>query len=217
MHRHKSVAAAALFVLAQPFGAADSFAQHAPATRGAHAMSATAAPAADRHQAPAPHTLGGPFELMDHTGQKVTDATYAGKWRLMFFGFAACREACPDALLTLTHALDRMGADADRIQPLFVDVGMGEPDPKGLANLLGNFHPSIVGLTGTRAQTFDVVRKFRVRREYSMNNYSSKETGRRLNHTTHFFLVDPEGSTQAYFSHRLTPEQMIAAIRRHLT
>ncbi len=165
---------------------------------------------------PRPQTIGRPFELMDHTGKTVTNASYPGKWLVLFFGFAGCREACPTGLDNLSAAMDALGSDADQIQPLFVDVSMEKPDIAGLAQFVSNFHPKLVGLTGTRAQTFAVVRDFKVRRSYAMMNYSSKETGPRLNHTTYFFLVDPEGVTRAYFYHNIAPEEMAETISSHL-
>ncbi|GEO17693.1 hypothetical protein MAE02_53890 [Microvirga aerophila] len=112
--------------------------------------------------------------------------------------------------------MDALGPDTDEVQPLFVDVSMEKPDIAGLAQFVSNFHPKLVGLTGTRAQTFAVVRDFKVRREYAMTNYSTKETGPRLNHTSYFYLVDPEGVTRAYFYHNLSPERMALTMRLHL-
>lgn len=169
-----------------------------------------------RKDPPAPQSLGGPFELMDHTGRPVTQASYPGQWLLINFGFTGCREACPTGLVNMTAALDQLGPHADRIQPLFIDFSMEEPDVQGLAQFVENFHPRLIGLTGTRKQTFDVVRAFKVRREYAMTNYSRKETGPRINHTTYFYLVDPQGVTRAYFYHDLAPEEMAATMRRHV-
>ena len=169
-----------------------------------------------RRDPPPPHTLGGSFELMDHTGNAVTSSSYPGKWLLINFGYTGCREACPTGLVNMAAALDALGPDAERIQPLFIDVSMEEPDIKGLAQFVGNFHPRLIGLTGTRKQTFDVVRAFKVRREYAMTNYSAKETGPRINHTTYLYLVDPQGVTRAYFYHDLAPEGMAATMRSHL-
>jgi protein SCO1/2 len=165
---------------------------------------------------PPPQTLGKPFELMDHNGRTVTNASYPGKWLVVFFGFAGCRESCPIGLDAIGTALDALGPNADKVQPLFVDVSMDEPDLAGLKQFVGNFDPRIIGLTGTRAQTFAVVRDFKVRREYAMMNYSAKETGPRLNHTSYFYLVDPQGVTRAYFYHNLEPEKMAETIGLHL-
>lgn len=163
-----------------------------------------------------PQSLGGAYELTDHTGRAVTDKTFHGRWVIYFFGYTSCREACPLGLEHITQALDAMGADADKIQPVFVDIGMEPPDQKGLAQFLKNFHPRLVGLAGTRAQTFDIVRLYKIRREYMATNYSKKEFGPRIDHTSYFFLADPEGNTRGYFHHALPPDQMVAFIRQHL-
>ena len=163
-----------------------------------------------------PESYGGPFELTDHNGRTVTDKTFHGKWSLYFFGYTGCREACPLGLENITQSLELLGPEAKNIQPLFIDVGMEAPDRKGLAQFVANFHPSILGLAGTRAQTFDIVRHYKIRREYMGTNYSKKEFGPQIDHTTYIFLVDPAGKTRGYYHHALTPAQMADFIREHL-
>jgi protein SCO1 len=168
------------------------------------------------YQPPAPETLGGPFELTDFNGGTVTDATFRGKWALYFFGFVGCREACPLGLDKMTLALQELGETGEKIQPIFVDIDFAEPDPKGLKQFLSHFHPRLIGLTGNRKQVFHVLRGFKVRRDMGHNGYGKKETGPRIDHSTHFYLVDPQGRTKAYFYHNLTPAEMVAFLRRHI-
>jgi protein SCO1 len=168
------------------------------------------------YQPPAPETLGGPFELTDFNGRTVTDATFRGKWPLYFFGFVGCREACPLGLDKITLALQDLGDVGEQIQPIFVDIDFAEPDPKGLKQFLSHFHPRLIGLTGDRKQIFHVLRGFKVRRDMGHSGYGKKETGPRIDHSTHFYLVDPQGRTKAYFYHNLTPAEMVAFLRRHI-
>ena len=168
------------------------------------------------YKPPPPETLGGPYELMDFNGRTVTDQTFRGRWALYFFGFAGCREACPVGLDKMALALAELGEFGDRIQPIFVDIDFAAPDPKGLKQFLSNFHPRLLGLTGDRKQVFDIVRAYKIRREVGHASYGKKETGARINHSTHFFLVDPDGRTRGYFYHTLTPPEMAAFIRRHI-
>jgi protein SCO1/2 len=178
----------------------------------------TASPQMYYKEPPPPHTLGKPFDLLDHDGKTVTNASYPGKWLVMFFGFTGCRESCPVGLDALGAALDALGSEADKVQPLFVDVSLEEPDFIGLKQFVSNFHPKFVGLTGTRAQNFTVVRDFKVRREYGrmMMVRGTKETGMRMNHTSYFYIVDPKGVTRGYFLHDLPPEKMAETIEAHL-
>jgi cytochrome oxidase Cu insertion factor (SCO1/SenC/PrrC family) len=170
------------------------------------------------YEAPPPSTLGGPFSLTDHSGRPVTDQTFRGQWMLIFFGFSACREACPTALQNMALVLDALGKDADKIQPLYVDFDFVAPDLATLAQFVSNFHPRLLGLTGTRKQMFSIVKQFRVRRDFNHKGkgYSQKETGPRINHTTYFYLVGPDGVTRSYFYHNLPPAEMAARIRRQM-
>lgn len=165
------------------------------------------------YKAPEPHTLGGAFELVDHSGKTVTQAAWPGKTMVLFFGYAGCRESCPTALDNLTRALELMGQDAAKVQPLFVDIDMQGPDLKALAQFVSNFHPSIVGLTGSRKQVFHMLRLYKVRREYGHGGMSKRETGPRIDHTTYVFVVGSNGVAKRYFYHNLPPEQMAQHIR----
>lgn len=168
------------------------------------------------YRGPDPATLGGDWDLVDHDGNPVTSKTWRGEWMMVFFGFAGCREICPGALMTMAEALDLMGEEGAAIQPLFIDFSMEEPDYLGLKQFIGNFHPRLIGLTGDRRQTFEVVRKFKVRREYAMTNFSSKETGVRINHTSYVYVINPEGRTSGYFIEALPAQEWVKELHYHM-
>ncbi|MGC2408586.1 MAG: SCO family protein [Methyloceanibacter sp.] len=52
----------------------------------------------------------------------VTDATYRGKWLLVFFGYTFCPDICPTTLMEIAGALEKFGPDATRLQPIFITV-----------------------------------------------------------------------------------------------
>ncbi len=39
--------------------------------------------------------VGGPFDLIDHTGQRRTDADFRGKLVVIYFGYTHCPDVCP--------------------------------------------------------------------------------------------------------------------------
>ena len=59
------------------------------------------------------------FSLIDHTGQEVTQADYADRWQLVFFGFTNCPDVCPTTLAYMASVLDLLGKDADQVAPIF--------------------------------------------------------------------------------------------------
>lgn len=159
--------------------------------------------------------LGGPFSMTAHNGQTITQDSFPGKWIVLTFGFPGCRESCPIALDSLSRALELMGPEADQLQTLFVDISMDrKPDHKAMAQFVSNFHESILGLGGTRAQVFTMVRNYKVRREYGHVMVSDRETGPRIDHSTYVFMIDPQRRTRSYFYHDLPAEKMVEQIRK---
>lgn len=111
----------------------------------------TAAPAADPPLKGA--RLGGAFALTDQNGQRVTERSYAGKYRLIYFGYTYCPDVCPVDMRVLGAGLRRFeerdpGAGA-KVQPIFVTVDPARDTPPVLREFVANFHPRFVGLTGT--------------------------------------------------------------------
>jgi protein SCO1/2 len=57
--------------------------------------------------------LGGPFVLVDHRGGPVTDASYRGQFKLLYFGFTHCPDICPSELVKVVCHL---------YYPVFVNI-----------------------------------------------------------------------------------------------
>ena len=67
-------------------------------------------------------SVGGPFELIDHTGKTRTDADFRGKLLLVYFGYTYCPDVCPTDLLQISLAVDKLDAAGVDVQPLFISV-----------------------------------------------------------------------------------------------
>ncbi len=61
-------------------------------------------------------SIGGPFELVDQDGIRVTDKTFAGKPSVIFFGYTSCPDVCPTTLFNLSTWLKAIGPDADKLK-----------------------------------------------------------------------------------------------------
>ena len=54
--------------------------------------------------------VGGPFELVNQDGERVTQDTFKGKWMLIYFGYTYCPDICPNELKKMTRLMNEIGA-----------------------------------------------------------------------------------------------------------
>jgi protein SCO1/2 len=135
--------------------------------------------------------IGGPFTLVSTNGDNVTDQTYRGKWLLIFFGYTFCPDVCPTALNNISVALEKLGADADKLQPLFVTVDPHRDTREVMAEYLKSFDSRIIGLTGPQDQIDRVIKEYRI---YVASQKSDSGDGNYfVSHSAYLYLMDPQG------------------------
>ena len=154
--------------------------------------------------------VGGSFQLLDHHGRAVTEASYHGGFALLFFGFTHCRVVCPRALAKLSGVLDALGPTADRIQPLYITVDPERDTPEVMRAFLQSW-PRFTGLTGSRQQIDEAKRAFRVFAERAAD--PDDKDGYAVPHTAISYLLDPAGDVVAHFTDALPPDEMIARLK----
>ncbi len=86
--------------------------------------------------------VGGPFSLVNHRGERVSQDTFKGKPTAYFFGFTHCPEVCPTTLFEMTQHLKELGPDADRLNVVFVTVDPERDTPELLRTYLESFDPA---------------------------------------------------------------------------
>jgi len=142
-------------------------------------------------------TFGRDFALTDPAGQPRTLADYRGKAVAVFFGYTQCPDVCPTTLAALAEATRSLGADADKVQVVFVTV---DPD-RDTAALLGQyvpaFDPRFVGLRGDAAATERVAREFKVIYQKVPGTTPDRYT---MDHSAGVFLFDRAGRLRVYES-----------------
>jgi cytochrome oxidase Cu insertion factor (SCO1/SenC/PrrC family) len=158
-------------------------------------------------------SVGGPFELTDHTGRARTDADFRGKLLLIYFGFTHCPDACPTELLSISLALERLGRAADAVQPLFITVDPQRDTPAVLADYVSSFHPRLVGLTGEPAAIKAVARAYKT---YFARSAGGSADNYSIDHMGFIYVVGPDGRYRGFLPPQLAPDQIAEAIRPQL-
>ena len=159
--------------------------------------------------------IGGPFTLTDQDGRPATDRDFAGRYRIMYFGFTHCPDVCPTDLAVLGQALRRFEASdperAARVVPIFVSVDPARDTPAVLRDYVAAFHPRLVGLTGTPAQIAETVRRYGA---YSAAEPKSADGGYNVNHSRVAELIGPRGEPIALLSYDKGAEAVAAELDR---
>jgi len=163
-----------------------------------------------------PISFGGPFSLIDQKGQQVTDKDFRGRFLLVFFGYTTCPDICPTNLQTMADALDKLGGAGDRVQPVFISVDPDRDRPQVLADYVSNFHPRLIGLTGSEQQVSAVARAYRIHRG-KIKLPDMKDGDYLVTHTPTTFLMGPDGKFLTLFPHDSDVGTMVKALGRYLT
>ena len=147
------------------------------------------------------------FSLTNHHGESVTEKDFLGNLLLVFFGYSHCPDICPMNLSIIRDALERLGPEGTKVQPLFITLDPVRDTEEKLGPFLSHFHERLLGLTGTQKQIRSVAESFFVRYKLSTEKDHDYYL---IDHTAATYLVDDSGQGLAIFQHN-TPSAEIAS------
>ena len=173
-------------------------------------------PAAPPQRAPLEGArIGGPFALEDQDGRAVTDRTFAGKYRLMYFGYTFCPDVCPQDMANVGAGLKLLersdAALAEQIVPVFVTVDPERDTRAVLKQFVANFHPRMVGLTGSPEALAAAAKGYAV---YAKKGETVPGQGYLMDHTRQVYLMDRDGRPLALIPADQGPQAVADEIRR---
>lgn len=148
--------------------------------------------------------ISGRFDLVDQHGRAVTEADFADRHKLVFFGFTHCPDVCPTTLARMSVVLRLLGPAAERLHPLFITVDPERDTPERLRAYARSFDPRIVYLTGTPQQVAAVLDSWwvtRARIAAGAGDYS-------MEHSAVLYLLDPPGRVVASYRWDLTEAEL---------
>ena len=158
--------------------------------------------------------VGGPFELTDQAGHTRTERDFRGRLMLVYFGFTYCPDICPTDLQAIALALDKLGADAERVQPLFVTVDPERDTVQHLAEYVPLFHPRLIGLTGSLEAIRKAASAYKV--YFAKVPVGKEANDYTVDHTAFIYLMDRDGNYLGFFPPGTSADRMVEIIRPRL-
>ncbi len=147
--------------------------------------------------------IGGPFTMVNHLGETVTDKEVITKPSLVYFGYTFCPDVCPLDNARNAEATDLLKAKGLAVTPVFISVDPERDNPEVLADFVGYMHEDMIGLTGSAEQVkaASVAYKTYFRRTSDEEDYL-------MDHSTFTYLVLPEHGFVEFFRRGDTAEKM---------
>lgn len=158
--------------------------------------------------------LGGPFELVDRKGNTVTEKDFLGQYLLIYFGFTFCPDICPQEMEKQSRAIELLDEEFGPIAtPIFISVDPKRDKPALVDDYCKDFHPRIVGLTGTPEQVKKVSRAYRV---YYNEGLKTDEEDYLVDHSIIHYFVGKNGKFIDFFGKNMTAKEMAEKMRAHI-
>jgi protein SCO1/2 len=156
-----------------------------------------------------------------------------GKWTLIYFGFTNCPDICPEELDKMGGAVNALGTSwlcvsfgfgsltcaaekryGTAIQPVFISVDPPRDTPARIASYLSEFHPRLVGLTGSYQDTKAVCKAYRV--YFSTPPTAKADDDYLVDHSIFFYFMDPDGQFVDAFGKDTSMEAVVARVEKEI-
>lgn len=154
---------------------------------------------------------GRDFHLPDAEGAMRSLAEFKGKIVLVFFGFAQCPDVCPTALGRAIQVRKLLGADAGKVQVVFITVDPERDTPQVLREYMRAYDPSFIALRGNAEQLAATAREFKVffQKVPTKSAYT-------MDHTTLTYAFDPAGRLRLALKHEQSAQEIASDLRNLL-
>ncbi len=157
--------------------------------------------------------IGGPFELVDETGRTVTDRDVIVEPAIIYFGYTFCPDVCPIDAARNAAAVDILDEQGISVTPLFISIDPARDTVDVVSDYTENFHPKMIGLTGSEEQVREAASNYRV-------VYSRADDDPEfylVNHSVFSYFVTPEDGFVDFFRRESSPEEIAKVVSCHLS
>ena len=152
--------------------------------------------------------IGGPFTLLNTSGQTVTETEVLTKPSLVYFGYTFCPDVCPLDMARNVEAVDLLEERGLDVSPVFISIDPERDTPDALKDYASNMHPRLIALTGTADQVKAAAQAYKT-------VYKKRETGDEfylMDHMTFTYLMLPGEGFVDFFRREITSEKMAESV-----
>jgi len=154
--------------------------------------------------------FGKELALTGHDGKPRTLADFRGKLVVLFFGYTHCPDICPTTLADMAAVMKQLGADAARVQVLFVTVDPERDTPDLMAKYVPAFDPSFLGLSGDDAATQRAAKEFKIFYEKRPGSAPGAYT---MDHSAQSYVLDAKGQLRLFVRHDRIAQDLAEDLR----
>lgn len=154
------------------------------------------------------------FSLTDHNGQPCTLADFKGQVVVIFFGFTQCPDVCPTSLGELAEARRLLGADAERLQGLFISIDPERDTPEVMRQYMASFDPSFLALYSAPDALPALAKSFKV---YYKKVPGSTSTNYSMDHSAGSYVYDPQGRVRLYHRYGSGAQALAGDVKKLLS
>jgi protein SCO1/2 len=139
--------------------------------------------------------IGGDFALTNSKGKPVRWGDFAGKYRIVYFGYTFCPDVCPTDMSRVAQGLKTLKTSAPdkagKIVPIFITIDPARDTEAVVGEFAAAFSPDIIGLTGTPDQIAATAKAFKV---FYQKGEAQPGGGYLVDHSNVVYLFGPDGA-----------------------
>jgi len=148
--------------------------------------------------------VGGPFELVNSSGETVTDKDVLTGPSLIYFGYTFCPDVCPLDNARNVDAVNILAGRGKVVTPVFISIDPKRDTPQVVGDFAENFGAGMIGLTGSPAQVSAASKAYKTyyQAQPAEDGFYS------VDHSTFTYLFLPGYGVVEFFRRGTTAEEM---------
>lgn len=161
-------------------------------------------------------TMTNEYTATDVYGNEVTQNSFPGKYQLVYFGYTACPDVCPNTLGKIGVILDELGEQADLIAPVFITIDPEQDKSEVLEKYMRQFSDQITALVPTESQINTLTHHYKLVVQRTDECIDESDSCQFIDHTSLLYFFEPEGKLVAFFGADQPIEEIMPKIREAL-